>query len=225
MPKKFSQRSEDLRRALAQEAARIMAEHGIEDFLQAKRKAADRLGVNDVAVLPKNIEIVDALRAHQRLFGRETHDHPLREQRRIALDTMRILAQFQPRLVGSVLTGTATNYSDINLHLFTDVSETVAIHLLDLGVPHEFYERRVKMDAERSVNYPALRFEANGRTVDATVFPIDGIRGWPADEAGGCAGSVGVDRRQLGLLPGDFDRWGGGRPGSGRPEAVAGWRS
>ena len=63
MPKKFSQRAEDLRRALAQEAARIMAEHGIEDFLQAKRKAADRLGVNDVAVLPKNVEIEEALRA------------------------------------------------------------------------------------------------------------------------------------------------------------------
>jgi hypothetical protein len=55
----------------------------------------------------------------------------------------------------------------------------VAIRLLDLGVPHAFYERRVKMDAERSVNYPALRFEANGRTVDATVFPVDGIRQSP----------------------------------------------
>ncbi len=43
-----------------------MAEHGIEDFLQAKRKAADRLGVNDVAVLPKNVEIEAALREHQR---------------------------------------------------------------------------------------------------------------------------------------------------------------
>src|SRR5260221_4973041 len=74
MVKKFSQRAEDLRRALAQEAARIMAEHGIEDFLQAKRKAADRLGVNDVAGLPKNIEIEAALRAHQRLFGRDSHD-------------------------------------------------------------------------------------------------------------------------------------------------------
>ncbi len=179
MPKKFSQRTEDMRKALAQEAARIMAEHGIEDFLQAKRKAADRLGVNDVSVLPKNIEIEAALRAHQRLFGRESHDHGLREQRRIALKTMRVLAEFNPRLVGSVLNGTATDYSDINLHLFADASETVAIRLLDLGVPHEFYERRVKMDAERSVNYPALRFEANGRTVDATVFPIDGIRQSP----------------------------------------------
>ena len=156
-----------------------MAEHGIEDFLQAKRKAADRLGVHDVAVLPKNIEIEDALRAHLRLFSRDTHDHTLKEQRRIALETMRMLAEFEPRLVGSVLTGTATEYSDINLHLFADASETVAIRLMDMRVPHEFYERRVKMDAERSVNYPALRFEANGRTVDATIFPIDGIRQSP----------------------------------------------
>ncbi len=36
-------RGGNLRRALAQEAARIMAQHGIQDFLTAKRKAADRL--------------------------------------------------------------------------------------------------------------------------------------------------------------------------------------
>jgi len=179
MPKKFSQRAEDLRRALAQEAARIMAEHGIGDFLQAKRKAADRLGVNDVAVLPKNVEIEAALREHQRLFARDTHDHSLKDQRRIALATMRLLDEFQPRLVGSVLTGTATDYSDINLHLFADSSESVAFRLIEVGVPHEFYERRVKMDAERNLNYPALRFEASGRNVDATVFPIDGIRQSP----------------------------------------------
>ncbi len=179
MPKKFSQRAEDLRRALAQEAARIMAEHGIEDYLQAKRKAADRFGVNDVAVLPKNIEIEAALRAHQRLFGGDLHGHTLLATRRTALDAMRRLREFEPRLVGSVLTGTATGYSDINLHLFADPTETVAIRLLDFGIAHEFYERRVKMDAERSVNYPALRFEADGRTVDATVFPIDGIRQSP----------------------------------------------
>lgn len=179
MPKKYSQRAEDLRRALAQEAARIMAEHGIEDFLQAKRKAAGRLGVNDVAVLPKNTEIEEALRERQRLFGRDSHDDTLREQRRLALDAMRMLDEFQPRLVGSILNGTATHHSDINLHLFADSSESVAIRLIDIGVPHEFYERRVKMDAERSITYPALRFDANGRTVDATVFPIDGIRQSP----------------------------------------------
>jgi hypothetical protein len=35
------------------------------------------------------------------------------------------------------------------------------------------------MDSERSLSFPALRFEANGRTVDATVFPVDGIRQSP----------------------------------------------
>src|SRR6202451_871147 len=185
MAKKFSQRAEDLRRALAQEAARIMAEHGIEDFLQAKRKAADRLGVNDVAVLPKNIEIEDALRAHQRLFGRDTHDHTLKEQRRIALDTMRILDEFQPRLVGSVLTGTATNYSDINLHLFADVAESVAIRLLEVSVPHEFYERRTKMVLDRHIEHPAPRFGATARPAGATVSPIDGIRQSPCSPVDG----------------------------------------
>jgi len=156
-----------------------MAEHGIEDFLQAKRKAAGRLGVTDVSVLPKNTEIEAALRAHQRLFDGDSHDHTLKEQRRVALDTMQLLNEFQPRLVGSVLTGTATNYSDINLHLFADRSESVSLKLMEIGIAHQFYERRVKMDAERSIAYPALRFESRGRMVDATVFPIDGIRQAP----------------------------------------------
>jgi hypothetical protein len=39
-------RGDNLRRTLAQEAARIMAEHGVQDFLIAKRKAAERLGVS-----------------------------------------------------------------------------------------------------------------------------------------------------------------------------------
>ena len=149
MPKKFSQRAESLRRALAEEAARIMSEHGIGDFLQAKRKAAERLGAHDVAALPKNTEIEAALRERQRLFGRDTHDHSLKQQRQIALQAMHLLGEFQPRLVGSVLTGTATDHSDINLHLFADRSESVAIRLLEIGVPHEFYERRVRMDAGR----------------------------------------------------------------------------
>jgi hypothetical protein len=204
MPKKFSQRADSLRRALAEEAARIMSENGIGDFLQAKRKAADRLGMHDVAVLPKNIEIEAALRERQRLFGRESHDHTLKQQRQIALKAMQLLEEFQPRLVGSVLTGTATDHSDINLHLFADRSESVAIRLLDIGVPHEFYERRVRMDAGRTLNYPALRFEANGRTVDATVFPIDGIRQSPYSPVNGRPMHRADVREVAGLVDSDF---------------------
>jgi hypothetical protein len=179
MTKKFSPRADDLRRRLAQEAARMMAEQGIEDYLQAKRKAADRLGVHDIAALPKNTEIESALREYQRLFNVGSHDLRLKEQRSVAVDAMRMLNEFQPRLVGPVLAGTATDHSDISLHVFSDRSENVAMRLMDIGVPHELHERRVKMDSERSRSLPALRFEARGRMIDATVFPIDGIRQSP----------------------------------------------
>src|SRR5487761_1902515 len=85
MPRKSTQRIEVLRRSLAEEAARIMADQGIDDFLHAKRKAADRLGVHGAAVLPRNVEIEAALRERQRLFGSTVHDHNLEAQRRVAI--------------------------------------------------------------------------------------------------------------------------------------------
>jgi hypothetical protein len=185
MSKRHPIRSENLRRALAQEAARIMAEHGIRDFLAAKRKAAERFGVTDGAVLPKNIEIETALVEYQRLFGGDSHAESLYAQRLAALQAMRQLREFEPRLVGAVLSGTATAHSDVHLHLFADRAETVAIKLLDDGVPHEVTERRVKMNAERVLAYPGLRFEIDAQPIEATVFPPDGIRQAPISPVDG----------------------------------------
>ena len=172
-------RVEQLRRAIAQEAARIMSEHGIDDYLLAKRKAAERLGVTDGATLPKNTEIEAALVEYQRLFAADTHSQSLRDQRRAALLAMQLLQEFEPRLVGPVLAGTATVHADVDLHLFADRAEAVTIKLMDQGIPHEIVERRVKMFTDRSVNFPAVRFEAGAHTIDATVFPRDGIRQAP----------------------------------------------
>ena len=41
-----------------------MAEHGVRDFLFAKRKAAERFGVVDSSVLPRNTEIEEALQEY-----------------------------------------------------------------------------------------------------------------------------------------------------------------
>jgi hypothetical protein len=185
MPKKFSQRAEDLRRALAQEAARIMAQHGIHDFLTAKRKAAERLGVQDASALPRNTEIEAALVEYQRLFDAGGHQLTLNEQRRAALHAMRWLSGFEPRLVGPVLSGTATEHADIQLHVFADCPENVALKLLDRGVAHEITERRVRLDAERIKAFPGLRFAVDDRRVDATVFPLDGIRQAPVSPVDG----------------------------------------
>jgi hypothetical protein len=185
MSKKHPVRSENLRRMIAQEAARVMAEHGISDFLMAKRKAAERYGVTDNAVLPKNIEVEQALAEYQRLFGGNLHAESLEAQRRAALQVMRALREFQPRLVGPVLSGTATEHSDVQLHLFADTAETVAIKLLDAGIRHEVSERRVRMNAERVMALPALLFEVDDFPIHATVFPPDGIRQAPVSPVDG----------------------------------------
>jgi hypothetical protein len=185
MNKRRAVRSENLRLALAQEAARVMAEHGIRDFLAAKRKAAERFGVADGAVLPKNTEIEAALAQYQRLFAAESHAESLLTQRYAALHAMRCLAQFAPRLVGSVLSGTATAHCDVQLHVFADSAEAVLINLMDRSIPHEVTERRVKMGAERVIAYPAVRFTIDDQPIDATVFPADGIRQAPVSPVDG----------------------------------------
>lgn len=183
--KKLPPRAENLRRALAQEAARVMAEHGVRDFLFAKRKAAERFGVVDGAVLPRNTEIEEALQEYQRLFGGEAHLESLQAQREVALDVMRRLEEFQPRLVGPVLHGTATSHDDVMLHIFADRAETVTFRLMDQGIPFEVGERRTRLNPERVVQQPALRLEIDGQPVEIVVFPLDGIRQAPVSPVDG----------------------------------------
>lgn len=185
MSRRPNPRADLLRQAVAEEAARIMREQGVDDFRLAKRKAAERLGVTDASILPRNTEIEAALVAHQRLFAAERHESDLAAMRRSALEAMRLMSDFQPRLVGPVLAGTASAHSEINLHLFTESPEAVSIRLEERGVPHEVLERRLRYERDRVVTYPALRFVAGRQTVDAVVFPLDGIRQAPSSPVDG----------------------------------------
>lgn len=163
----------------------MMAEHGVRDFLFAKRKAAERFGVVDGSVLPRNTEIEEALQEYQRLFGGDSHVESLHAQRAVALDVMQRLREFQPRLVGPVLGGTATEHDDVLLHAFADRAETVSMRLMDQGVPFEVGERRVRLTPERVVQQPALRLEVDGQPVEIVVFPVDGIRQSPVSPVDG----------------------------------------
>jgi len=174
-----SPRADLMRQAIAREAARLMIEHGHEDYGIAKRKAAERFGVTDLAVLPKNTEIELALAEHQRLFVPETHASELTAMRSVALEAMQLLAEFEPRLVGPLLTGTATAHNDITLHLFADTPESVAVRLIDRGIKHEVAERRFRVRRDDIESYPAVRFMAGEHEIDATIFPRDGIRQAP----------------------------------------------
>lgn len=163
---------EQLRQRIAQEAARILAEEGGRDFLAAKQKARDRLGIAPRAGMPSNIEVEEALRLHQRLFGADRHARHLRRMREAAVQAMRLLAPFSPRLSGPVLTGTAASHSDITLHLLGALPEEVAIFLMDQGIPHETGERRLRMSSrEEAEPFPVLRFLAEDLRFELVLFP------------------------------------------------------
>jgi hypothetical protein len=168
-----------LRERLAQAAARLMIEHGIRDFGLAKRKAAERLGVSDKGALPSNAQIEASLAERQRIF--EPHAHGLRlvQLRRIALSVMDQLALFQPRLVGPVLTGTATTTSSIELHAFSDSPEMVAAALAAQGVAVRDCQRRYRYNSQRIVLVPGYRFVRDGTEIVVVTFPENGLREAP----------------------------------------------
>jgi hypothetical protein len=165
----------DERSRIAHLAARLMAEDGIEDYAVAKRKAARQAGVADTRQLPTNDEVDAALRTHQTLYGGDTHVNRLRELRSRALEVMEELGRFNPYLTGSVLSGSAGKYADINLQLFTDQGKDVELFLLNNDVPYRAEERRLWCgDVLRTL--PAFVVDDDGLEVELVVFELDDLR-------------------------------------------------
>ena len=179
MPRRRNNGTERTRQVLAQEAARIIVNHGVRDYRVAKQKAAERLGVSGRGALPGNPEIEAAVAEHLQLFGGDDHADRLRLMRVAALAAMELLADFSPRLVGPVLTGTADENSSVNLHVFTDSPEAVALELEQIGISYRPYERRLKSRRNQVETYSGFEFHHNHSPIQATVFPVDGIRQAP----------------------------------------------
>ncbi|HET7923726.1 MAG TPA: hypothetical protein VFL30_02450 [Rhodanobacteraceae bacterium] len=173
-------RAHEQRRRIAVEAARLNAEGGLRDYRQAKLKAASRLGFTDELSLPKNGEIEDALREHQRLF-RADQPGTLHRLREAALEAMRFFADFEPRLVGPVLEGTADEHSAVCLHLHDDGADRVAMFLQEKGIPYEERTRRLRLERETTADVPVFVFSAGDSTIDITVLPYNRLRQAPLD--------------------------------------------
>jgi hypothetical protein len=179
MPRRRNNGNERARQVIAQEAARIIVNHGVRDYRVAKQKAAERLGVSARGSLPGNAEIEAAVAEHLQIFGGEAHEDRLRLMRVAALSAMELLSSFTPRLVGPVLSGTADENSVVNLHVFADSPELVAMELEQFGVSYRTYERRLKSRRNQVENYAGYEFNHGNNAIQATVFPVDGIRQAP----------------------------------------------
>lgn len=175
----------DLRQRVAEEAARIISEQGVSDFKLAKYKAAERCGLREFRNLPGNDEIEAALRHRQRLFGGARHQSHLRQLRESACIAMKNLASFHPRLVGPVLTGSATEHSDIQLHLFTDYDESLQFFLEARGIACALGQKRFRLRSEEYGYQAIYRFSVSGASFEAAVFALDGLRQSPRSPVDG----------------------------------------
>jgi len=136
--------NEELRSEIAAAAARLVAQDGA-DYGTAKRKAARQiLGEAQAAdlqnLLPDDAQIENEVRLYHALFNADTQPARLYRLRTIALQVMEQLAQYNPFLTGSVLSGSAGEHDDIYLQLFADSAKEVQIFLLNKNLQIEISE-------------------------------------------------------------------------------------
>jgi hypothetical protein len=174
MPKQRSRRDANLRRQLAYSAARMIAEDGA-DYATAKQKAARQAGLADANLLPDNQEIEEALREYQELYQKDEQPAHLRHLRQVAVKVMREFDEFRPALVGAVLSGTAGQFSDVNLHLYTDDPKALSMFLLNKRYRFEEGTKRVQRGG-RFDEVPHISLEVDDVTVTMTVLDPDDER-------------------------------------------------
>jgi hypothetical protein len=171
-----------MRERIAHQAARIIAEDGLQNYASAKHKAARQIGAPDTRNLPDNDEVERALRDYQALYQRDEQSVRLRELRQQALEAMRLLEPFNPYLAGSVLNGTATRHSDINLQLFTDSAKEVELFLLTRRVSYKSGEKHLHFGGEERT-LPVFTLLDGPAEINVTVFATEDIRQIPRGHA------------------------------------------
>ena len=145
--------SSKLRRQIAWEAARLMYSREVTEYYTAKEKAAKRIykGWIKPADLPTNAEIRDQVQILARLHEGSDHSDRLMRMRLRASWWMRQLQQFHPKILGSVLTGSIRQGSDVDLHVFAANPHAITLQLDDFGVAYDLERKRIRKDGEERV--------------------------------------------------------------------------
>src|SRR5262249_8676322 len=101
--------------------------------------------------LPSNAEIRDQIQLFARVHEGERRTAHLREMRLQALQLMRLLRAFKPRLIGSVMTGHVRKGSDIDLHVFSDTVGLITDLLENEGYQFDVERKQVVKHGEARV--------------------------------------------------------------------------
>lgn len=160
--------------AIADLAARFLAEGLCADIGEARNKAAEKIrhqaGGPMIQLLPSNEEIEAALITRNAVFDDARFQRNLRELRESAIAAMRFLSPFQPRAVGGVITGAIGEHAAVELHVFVDAIEELLMFLHEHGVPFESSLQTLRRSNGSKGQFDRIQFLAGDIQIDLIVF-------------------------------------------------------
>ena len=157
--------------ALAESAATYLRERASDDYKAAREHAQRKLGAPHMSNQPSNSQIAEALHRQLAFFQPERQQALLAKLRKVAVEAMEFFADYNPKLVGSALDGTANDHSAVVLHVFAYTVEEVIFHLQDSNVPYDLHDRRLpRGKSSATTTVPMLSFIAGDTPLEVYVF-------------------------------------------------------
>ncbi|MBK9140962.1 MAG: hypothetical protein IPM23_00600 [Candidatus Melainabacteria bacterium] len=153
---------------VAEEAARLLIDGVETEYLHAKERALMILGLPSQTRLPSNRKIRENMaRLTRSELGEEEIARRLQIMREIAAEIMEIIADYDPFLIGSSLTGDIRESSDIDLHAYCDGFEELKELLATCG----FEDVEEELVENRKGTFVHLRWLERGIPVEITIYP------------------------------------------------------
>jgi len=153
---------------VAEEAARLLIDGVETEYLHAKERALMILGLPSQTRLPSNRKIRENMaRLTRSELGEEEIARRLQIMRHIAVEIMDIIADYDPYLIGSSLTGDIRESSDIDLHAYCDGFE----ELKELLFTYGFEDVEEELVENRKGTFVHLRWLERGIPVEITIYP------------------------------------------------------
>lgn len=179
---------------LAQLAARMLVRGEARDFQEAREKSAAALGLHGGDASLEGITLLQAVIDYQSLFDRSELPARNRRLRTAALEAMKFLRAFTPRLHGPVLFGTTFAHTPVGLYLFDDEIEHVTRFLLQHKVPFDL--RTPAARRGREAGWPIFDCHRDGVDFELSVLPVARLRQAPQSRLTG-APALSLDESAL----------------------------
>lgn len=162
------------RLSIAQEAARLLATHQASTISHARQKAIQRLGIRNRADWPSTAEIDRAFHDYQALFKPHASQQNRHHLLQYAIEAMQFLDPFAPHLTGAILQGNVPQHTTLELHLFTEPPETVALFLDAQRIPFRLHHKhyRLRPDTSTLSQYPCYQLIAENIPFELVIFPL-----------------------------------------------------